>query len=165
MGVLCEHAIKDRTIKSQDEAIDRAVSELQAYANELDEGGFKTYSDGFRSGQVINIDYTPLGKDIDVLIQDVTMKVHGNSGDKYIYEVKFATLKTLGIIDFLQQRVLDEEITENELETLLNYFQLEDSFNVSDSIGTPTTSSPPYKWSNDAETTPNRLRWNLGTWS
>jgi hypothetical protein len=50
-----EFAITDKSILSQQEAIDRAIAELTSYQNELYEGSFRTYENGLRSGQVINI--------------------------------------------------------------------------------------------------------------
>lgn len=159
-----EYIIKDETIKSQDEAIDRAIAELEAYANELNEGSFRTYKAGLKAGQVININSTKRNKNIDVLIQDVDTALRTPTGDLE-YKITFATVKTLSIIEYLQKQLQDEDIREDEDETILNFYEFADSLSMSDSVGTPTTSSPPYKWSNDAETTPNRLVWNKGTWS
>jgi hypothetical protein len=160
-----EFAITDRSIRSQDEAIERAYAELQSYQNELYEGSFRTYEDGLRSGQVISINSAQRGKAIEVLIQSVTARMRDPLGTQLEYEVQFATLKSVGIIDYLQNQLRSREVIVDDLETLLNYFPLADSVGAGDSLATPTTSTGPYDWSNDAGTTPNKLVWNYGTWS
>lgn len=160
-----EFAISDKSIRSQDEAIDRALAELTSYQNELYEGSFRTYEDGLRSGQVININSTQRGKDIDVLIQSVTMRMRDPNGDSFEYEVRFATLKSIGIIEYLQNQLRSKEVIVDDQETLLNFFSFDDTIGFSDSLATPTATTGPYKWSNDAGTTTNKMVWGYFTWS
>lgn len=160
-----EFAITDKSIRSQDEAIDRALAELRGYQNAINEGSFRTYEDGLRSGQVLTIDSTQRGKDIDVLIQSVRAKMRDPLGNQLEYTVQFATLKSIGIIEFLQRQLRDREIVEDDQETLLNFLPFEDSVDAADSLAAPTASTGPYKWSNDAGTTPNKLVWGYGTWA
>lgn len=160
-----EFAITDKSIRSQNEAIERALAELTSYQNSLYEGSFRTYDDSFRSGQVININSTQRGRDIDVLIQSVSARVRDPEGTQFVYEVKFATLKSIGIIEYLQNQLRSKEVIVDDDETLLNYIPLEDSTATTDSLDTPTSSSPPYKWSNDAGTTPNKMVWGYFTWN
>lgn len=152
-----EFAITDKSIKSQDEATDRAIAELDAYKNQLYEGSFRTYEDGLRSGQIININSTIRGKDIDVLIQSVSAKMRDPEGQTLEYSVKFATLKSIGIIEFLQNQIRSKEVIIDDLETLLTLQNFVDT-NVSttDSINT-TTSTGPYNWNNSEE-------WGYGVW-
>ncbi len=82
--------------------------------------------------------------------------MRGPLGDSWEYEVSFATLKSIGIIDYLQSQLRSKEIIVDDEETLLNYYPLTDTADLSDAFATPTTSSPPYKWANDLGTTPNR---------
>lgn len=160
-----EFAITDKSIGSQDEAIERALAELKSYQNELYDGRFRTYTDGLRSGMVININSTQRGKDIDVLIQSVSTRMRDPNGSYFEYDVSFATLKSVGIIEYLQRQLRDKEIVNDDQETLLNYLPLDsDEVGFSDALGTATTSSPPYVWSNDAGTTPDKLVWDYGTW-
>lgn len=160
-----EFAIKDATIKSTDEAINRAIAELDSYKNELYEGGFRTYEDGLRAGQVVNINSVQRGKNIDVLIQSVKSAMRDPEGNSLQYDVKFATLKSLGIIEFLQAQLLDDEIIEGDDETLLSYIQISpDSCALIDSIDEPTFTTGPYKWSGVGDTASNRLIWGYGVW-
>lgn len=158
-----EFAITDKSIRSQDEAIERALAELRTYQSTLHEGSFRTYDDGFRSGQVIRINSTRRAKDIDVLVQAVTATMREPGGDHFEYEVRFATLKSIGIIEYLQSQLRDREVIVDDDETLLNYIAFEDSIGFEDSLAAPTTSSPPYKWTDG--TIPNGLVWGYGTWS
>ena len=162
-----EYQINDETIATNDEAIERAVAELQAYANELHEGQFETYNNGLRSGQILDIVSTERDKAIRVVLQDVRLSSTDPEGNVLRYKVRFATLKTIGVIEFLQNSLMNEEIIEDASETLLNYIQQpEDVVSFSDDgVQEITIRSAPYKWSNDAGTTPNRFIWNFSTWS
>lgn len=158
-----EFAITDKSIRSQDEAIARAVAELTSYQNELYEGSFRTYEDGFRSGQVININSTQRVKNISVLIQSVTARMRDPMGNQFEYEVKFATLKSIGIIEYLQNQLRSKEVIVDDQETILSLNSLTDTITTSDSMPTPTDSTGPYNWSNDAGSTTNKLVWGYGT--
>jgi len=151
-----EFAITDRSIKSQDEAVKRAVAELTSYQNELYEGSFRTYTDGFRSGQVITINSAQRGKNIDVLIQSVTATMRDPTGTQLEYHVRFATLKSIGIIEYLQNQLRSKEVIVDDQETILSFQALSDTLATSDSIATPTTSTGPYTWGN--------FDWGYGVW-
>lgn len=160
-----EFSITDKTIASQDEAIARAVAELSSYQNELYEGSFRTYVDGLRSGMVIDITSTQRAQSISVLIQNVTTKMRDPSGNSFEYTVRFATLKSIGIIEYLQNQLRSREVIEDDQETLLNFIPTgSDTVAFADSLSTPTTSSGPYVYSNDAGTTPNKGRYSYATY-
>lgn len=159
-----EFAITDKSIRSQDEAIERALAELTSYQSQLYEGQFRTYEDGLRSGQVIQINSTQRGKAIDVLIQSVRARMRDPLGTTLEYTVSFATLKSIGIIEYLQNQLRSKEVIVDDQETLLNYFPFEDEMGATDEVAV-TTSQGPYKWSNDLGTTPDKLVWGYGTWS
>jgi len=167
---LKEYAIKDRTIRSEDEAIERASAELRTYADTIVEGKFETRTPGLRAGQVMTISDSFRNIDEDVLLQRVQLIPTDPNGDVFLYKVQYATLKSIGIIEFLQNQILDEELEKNEDEVLLSYIQVPgfgafDTANFTDTLQTPTTSSPPYKYSNDAGTTPNAGVYNFSTYA
>lgn len=89
----------DKTIKSREEAVALAQTELTAYKNGLIEGSFDTYQNGLRSGQVINIQSDLLDIDEDFLIQSVSLTQVTTETD--IYHVELATLRTVNMIQFL----------------------------------------------------------------
>lgn len=158
-----EFAITDNSIKSQDEAVQRAIAELKAYQGKIYEGSFRTYEDGFRSGQVVNISSAQRSKNISVLIQSVTGRMRDPLGTSFEYEVRFATLKTVGIIDYLQSQLRNKEIIVDDQETLLNLYSFTaDTIASSDTFATPTTSSPPYVWAGAGG---NEMVWGYFTWS
>lgn len=94
-----EYSKTDKTIKSREAAISMAKAELEAYNAGLIEGSFTTYTPGLRSGQIINVKSTVLGIDEDFLIQRVGFKM--KSINDYEWNVQLATLRTVGIVDFL----------------------------------------------------------------
>lgn len=156
-----EHAIRDTTIRSDDEAIERAIAEINAYGNSIVEGSFKTYEPGLRAGQVITITDSFRNIDENVLIQSVSLRSITPSGDRLEHNVKYATLKTIGILDFLQEQILDENIREGTLEQLLSLVRVQDNTAVtSDTLDAPITSTSPYKWSPSAD----GFKWNFGHW-
>ena len=78
------------------------------------------------------------------------------NGTSFEYEVRFATMKTIGIIDYLQSQLRSKEVIVDDRETLLNFFPLTDTVTASDDISI-TTSEGPYEWGG--------FTWGYGTWS
>lgn len=159
-----EYAILDKSIATQQEAIDRASAELAGYQTRLYSGEFVTYGSGLRSGQVINISSILRGKDVDVLIQSVTMTPYDAVGSLVEYRVAFATMRDVGIIDFLQNQLREREIIVDDTETLLNLKSFTDEAALSDSIGAPATDSPPYVYGGPGATG-NVGKWGFATYS
>lgn len=157
-----QFAITDKSILSQQEAIDRALAELTAYQNQLYDGKFTTRTAGLRSGQVITINSTQRGKNIDVLIQSVVTTMREPTGASFNYEVKFATLKNIGIIEYLQNQLRSKEVIVDDQETLLNYLTLSDTVGYSDALAAPVTDSPPYVYGPSGG---NTGRWGFATYS
>lgn len=94
-----EFAKTDKTIKSREEAVSYARAEIEAYQNGIVEGGFDTYEGGLRSGMIINVNSTLLDVNEDFLIQSVSFQMI--TRERFKYKVMLATLRTVGIIDFL----------------------------------------------------------------
>ena len=128
-------AIND-SIRSRDEALQFAQAQLEAYAGTIRAGSFDTYTGGLKSGQTINIVSAARGINEKFLIQTVTFKQIAK--ETYIWHVEIATLKTVSVVDILQELILKERLIEGEDETLLNFFGLSDSFSFDDSLGTIT---------------------------
>jgi len=141
-----EFEIVDKTIKSRDEAVDRALAELDAYSATINEANFDTTTSGLRSGQIININSVLRDLAEGFLIQKVQFVMR--SPDNYIWQVDLATLKTVGIVDLLQRLLLDEELSEGEQTTLLTYLQYSDSATISDEITSITAQSNLYVYDN-----------------
>jgi hypothetical protein len=90
-------------------------------------------------------------------VQSVTATMRDPLGAAFEYQVRFATLKSIGIIEYLQKQLRSKEVIVDDQATLLNFFPLSDSVGASDSLATPTTSNGPYTWGS--------LVWGYGTWS
>lgn len=140
-----EFSITDKNIKTEDQAIERALSELKAYAASLSEGSFDTYLPGLRSGQIIRITDPLRGLDEDFIIQEVQYSFLTVDGAyDAVWSVEVATLKTVGIISILQKLLLEEDLTVDEQITLLTLRDHADSFTVDDTMSAVTTTSAPY---------------------
>jgi len=162
---LYESIIKDKSIVSNEQAIARAKAELSAYAATINDGSFKTYTTGLRAGQVLNINSTARSKSLSVLIQSVSMQYRDHEGLKPEYSVNFASLRSLGIIDYLLGQLDSDDLRDGESITLLNYIQASENIGVSDTVSAPTVTSAPYKYSNDPETTVNKGRYSYATFA
>ncbi len=86
-------------IKSREDAILYAKAQIEAYRAGIDEGEFQTYTSGLRSGQIISISSTLMGISEQFVIQSVDFSML--TQEKFKYQVKLASVKSIGIIDFL----------------------------------------------------------------
>ena len=102
-----EYSKKDLTIKSKEEALKIAQTELQAYSATLDEGNFDTYSKGLRSGQILKVQSNVRAIDENFLVQKVVAKQL--TINKMVYKVTLASLRTVGIIDLLISLLRSED--------------------------------------------------------
>ena len=137
-----QFVIRDDSIDSRSEAIQRAFAELQAYQRGIIEAEFETNQPGLRSGQVISINSPIRDVDEDFLIQEVTLQPVSSTVS--LYRVRLATLRTIGIIEFLQDLVKEKGVREGESVTLLNFRTIDDEASAEDSIVSITSTSPPY---------------------
>lgn len=116
-----EHLIVDKDIVSQDLAVQRAIADLEAYADGVQGGEFETYTDGLRTGQAIYVNSTKLDVQGTFLVRAVKTSEHGNSGAKYT--IKLANNKIFGIIELLQRFLLLDKralnINENEVPNII----------------------------------------------
>jgi len=116
-GGIYEFSVIDKTIKTTEEARQYAISQLEAYANKISEGSFETYESGLRSGQIITVQSDIRGISDSFLIQRVTLNMR--TPTEGLWSVELATLRTMGIIEFLQNLLLDQNaqitIAENEV--------------------------------------------------
>ena len=86
-------------IKSREDAILYAKAQIEAYRAGIDEGEFQTYTSGLRSGQIISISSTLMGISEQFVIQSVDFNML--TQEKFKYQVRLASVKSIGIIDFL----------------------------------------------------------------
>lgn len=147
-----QYKIIDKSINSKEAARDRARAEITQWALEVNEGGFSTLSTGLETGQVINIQSTIRGINQDFVISRIKSKMQTPTSFRHM--VTLVTSQTYGMIEFLSSLLIDKDkqIVINADEVLDYITSFNDQFTVTDSIGTPTYRTGPYKY-------------NLETWA
>jgi len=125
----------DKSIKTTEEAKKYGEAQLSAYANTIREGGFRTYDSGLSSGQTISVKLTNRGIDESFLIMRVSLKMF--TADRGEWSVELATLRTLGMISFLQSLLVGEnkKVTLNEDAVLKKYYLDYQTVEVREEIG------------------------------
>lgn len=112
-----EFAVVNKNLRSKDECRQYALSQLEAYGKKISEGSFQTYRHGLRSGQVVRISSDKRNLDEGFLIQRVTFQMR--TPHEGLWQVELATMKTIGIITFLQNLLIKSEeqieVAENEV--------------------------------------------------
>ena len=124
----------DKNIKSAEEAKMYGEAQLGAYAFTIREGAFRTYESGLSSGQTIQVNLTNRNIAEGFLIMRVSLKMLTASHGEWTAEL--ATMRTLGIISFLQKLLIDQrkKITLNEDVVLKKYYVLNETANVAEDI-------------------------------
>ena len=144
-----EFYLKDKNIASRGEAYERALAELEASASRIKEARFQTYKDGLRSGQLMTISLPVLDVDEEFIIQQVTTKIvrpNDDTGEaKLVYTVELSTRHRIGIVEFLQDQLFEEELKEDNAESLLSFRSISDTMAMTDNVAAPITTSPPYQ--------------------
>lgn len=155
---LFEYTIKDPSITTKAEAADRALQELDQFADPLVNGQFVTrtglLSGGsyFAPGQYLTVNLPTYGISSDsvFLIQEVVTEVNEDSNTgrtEYTYTVRFGG-KLVGVQEFLES--LSSEIasaTETDTGADIKTIEfLTDSFVAEDSGLTHTNQTPPFKY-------------------
>lgn len=157
----------DKSILSKDAARDRARAELTQWAEEINEGGFKTYKTGLKPGQKISIQSTNRGINDQFIISRISSIMR--SPDEFVHSCTLVTKQTYGMIEFLQNLLInkDKEITISSDEVLDLVLQFSETMGFSDSISAPVSSTGPYKWQPDSLSPVYSpiIKWNFFTWS
>jgi len=144
---LFEYSITDPTLQNSQLAIERAIAELEAHAQENDEGRFETYRSGLRSGQLINVNSVAHGVDELYVIQRVEFRPYpSGSSVAGIWSVELQSTATMTLVQLLQRMLLDEKLEDDEVQTLLTYLTFTDSARASDIIEEIVRYNEPYNW-------------------
>lgn len=156
-----EYLIKDSSINSREGALQRAQAEILAYAQTLSEGEFVTETAGLSPGMAISVQSATRGIDETFIINRVITTQFGPNAFKY--QVSLLTTRTMDLIDVLQRLLLrntnDIQINPNEITDV--YFELGDSADFEDTLGTFSTHGTSYKWGPSTDP----AYWNFATWS
>lgn len=140
-----EYSVKEETLESQDETVDRGLAELEAFASKLNEASFDTYTPGLRSGQLLNINSTLHDVDADYVIRSVQFRPYPNGSElPGVWSVKLASTATMTLVEALRKLLSKEELEDDERQVLLAFYRFTDKAAGSDSVDTPETTGKPY---------------------
>lgn len=130
-----EFRIEDKNIKDSDTARQRGAAEMDAYAQGISSGGFKTYTTGLRAGQTITINSALLGVNEAFIIKSVDMRLIGP--EKPVYSVKLVSHRIVEVIEFLQNLLRDKDKLQARAEgaTLTIIKSTAATINVKEEIG------------------------------
>ena len=154
-----QYKIVDKSIGSKEAARDRARAELAGWAEEINEGEFRTYSTGLKVGQKILIQSTIRSINDYFIISRISSKMH--TPTSMIHTITLVTKQTYGMIEFLQNLLIqkDKEIQISEDEVLDIVLQMVDQMTMTDAV-TATSNSGPYKWEPSGSSI---SKWNFAT--
>lgn len=142
---LHQYLVIDKNIKSLDLALKRATAEILQYSVPSKTGAFRTYTGGLRAGQSINITSTIRGIDQNYKIRQISTTFHTPTA--FAYDVQIETANDIGIQDVLSQLLIknpSDQITIGQGEVVQRFYGFSETADVSDTLATPTKTSPPY---------------------
>ena len=142
-----EHIIVDSSISTLDAARNRALAELDKYADPIITGEFITNNYGFRSGQLLTVNLPSRGINGTYLITRVQTYLRKNIME---YRVKFASKRSKDLVNLLVD-LLDakNEIITREDEILNELAQVNDSVGMTETslnFTEPTSEWDTAKW-------------------
>ena len=133
-----EYLIIDQTINSKEGARQRAAAELYAYSQTISEADFETEVDGLKSGQRLHV--VSAARDLDEYYIINKVNIRMRTADQFYYHVSLVTTRTFGMIEMLQNLILDKtkevNLRKKEILDLIESFP--EIITIDD--GTPTLS-------------------------
>lgn len=156
-----EKLIEDTKINDINVARKRALAEVTAYKDPLQEAQFDTYTAGLRAGQVLTINSARRSVDTDFIIRTVTFQMR--TPDTFAYTIQLVTIKAFTLIEVLQSLLqpADQPIDPNEVSEIIKAENA--TMTMADTTPTKTDLTPPFKWGVD--TSPTKGVWNKSQWS
>lgn len=159
--------VVDETIETKVQAQDRGKAILSQFSNPLIEGTFITTQFGYRSGQLLTVNLPSRGINSQYLIRQVSATSLGMGN--FEYEITFGTTLK-GLTDYLIGLHKNSSPEFERTDEILARLKIapEDAFAIADSgltYSKRNTTTDPYKWSNDAGTTPNKGQYGLVSFS
>ncbi len=159
---LIQDSIIDKTIKSQEEAQQRADADIAMYGSPVYSVKFYTLRTGLIVGQMLSINSTIFGINISVTINRITGM--GYSPNQLRYLVECTGTDVVSFIDILTV-LLTSNNTNNpspDSSTVENVFIFSESVTIADTVLTPTATAAPYVYGPDSG---NVGLYNLSTFS
>lgn len=142
-----QHVIVDKNIRDLETAQLRARAELIKNGQPLKTANFITYTSGLKTGQTINIQSTIRSIDQDFKVQTIRSVLKTPNTDELTHTVECVTADDIGINDILAKLLIknpSDQIDISADEVVSRIRQLEENITVTDSVGTPVKTSPPY---------------------
>lgn len=156
-----QNIVIDRQITSVEEAQRVGRAKLLEWSEGKYEGTFRTRTTGLKTGDMVTINSTLRGISGTFKINHIIGRAI--SSETMEYTVQFLASGSITFADMIvgllgekkKNIVISDEEVVQRLETL------SDALAISDSIGVPVKTSPPYTWSGGT----NDFDWGFGTWS
>jgi len=129
-----EYKITDNTIATEAEALQYAQAQIDAYGMPFKEARFVTYQSGIKSGQTISVNLADRDINETFIVQRVAMTLLSQTEGEYTVEL--ATLRSIGIVDFLQKMISEQNKNAkvSDTEVLKKYTQLNETIEVTEEI-------------------------------
>ncbi len=182
-----EMEINDQTIIDLGTARKRASAELALRKNPPVQVMFQSLRKGMVPGSTITAILPSYGVSADFLIQSIELRYYlpvETDNIQHIYTIQAVNVLSKDWIDFLRDCFMQKRkpIDPKEAETVGDLIDNAEDMSLDDTntVATPLTgpedmtlddahtvaeiTSGAYKWSNDAGTTTDKLRWDIGDW-
>ncbi len=152
-----QDSIIDPQIKSIAEAQERGNAQVADFGSPVYGIKFSTLKTGFAIGQTVQVDSTLFGTDVLVEVKRITARLY--SPTQFHYDIECVGTEKVSFIDVMKLLLLqgNAQTVVADSTVLQVLLLLEESIASSDSLSTPTTSSPPYLW--------GTMVWGFFTWS
>lgn len=156
-----QDVIFDEQIKSISEAQDRARAQIAKYGSPVYAVKFSTLRTGFRVGQTVRINSTLFSEDVQVVIKRIRGKLY--SPTQMRYDIECVGTEKVNFIDIMKVLLTraNASTVVNDSTVLQVLKSISESVTIADTLGTPTTTTGPYKWGASA----SQGNWNFFTWS
>ena len=156
-----QDVVIDQNIKSIDEAQERASAQINLYGGPIYTVKFDTLKTGLVIGQTINVNSAVWGVNIEVVVKEIDGKMY--SPTQIIYSVTCVGTEQVNFVDIMKVLLLqaNASTTVDDSTVLQVLISFSETSTVTDSLSTPTTTSPPYIWGTHAG---NVGRYNFATW-
>lgn len=157
-----QDSIIDKSIKSVNEAQERANAQLELYGSPVYTVKFDTLQTGLIIGQTININSTIYGTSVNVIIKEIDAKAY--SPTQMIYSVTAVGTEIVSFVDVMKVLLLqansDNQVDDSTILQLL--LQIDETSTLTEVTSNPVAKSPPYVYGPSGG---NIGVWNLSTWS